>query len=83
MNSLPKVLLATVAASSFLLSAQAQGPPPTVTFFVASDSHFGARRMSELNRAIVEQMNALPGTEYPPRWAAASRRRGAFSSPAT
>lgn len=40
--------------------------PPSVTFFVASDSHFGARRMEELNRVMVEQMNALPGTEYPP-----------------
>ncbi len=40
--------------------------PPEVTFFVASDSHFGARRMSELNRELVAQMNALPGTDYPP-----------------
>jgi len=39
---------------------------PPVTFFVASDSHFGALGMSELNRSLVEQMNALPGTEYPP-----------------
>ena len=39
---------------------------PTVTFFVASDSHFGALGMSELNRSLVEQMNALPGTDYPP-----------------
>jgi cytolysin (calcineurin-like family phosphatase) len=65
MNRLPEGLLATLAASSFLFSAQAQGPPPTITFFVASDSHFGAGRMSELNRSIVEQMNALPGTDYP------------------
>jgi len=52
----------------------AAGPAPsqapgagvrTVTFFVASDSHFGARGMSELNRSIVEQMNGLPGTPYP------------------
>jgi hypothetical protein len=39
---------------------------PTVTFFVASDSHFGARRMDELNVSLVRQMNDLPGTEYPP-----------------
>jgi hypothetical protein len=39
---------------------------PSVTFFVASDSHFGARGMSELNRVLVQQMNELPGTEYPP-----------------
>lgn len=52
-------LLAPLAASA------AAAEPPTVTFFVASDSHFGARGMSELNRALVEQMNALPGTAYP------------------
>jgi hypothetical protein len=40
--------------------------PPTLTFFVASDSHFGAKGMDEQNRALVEQMNELPGTEYPP-----------------
>jgi hypothetical protein len=48
---------------------QAEAPasaPPTVTFFVASDSHFGARGMDELNRVLVQQMNDLPGTEYPP-----------------
>ncbi len=51
-----------------LLNASAAPPvePPTVTFFVASDSHFGARGMSELSRELVAQMNALPGTPYPP-----------------
>jgi cytolysin (calcineurin-like family phosphatase) len=39
---------------------------PTITFFVAGDSHFGAPGMEPLNRTIVEQMNALPGSEYPP-----------------
>ena len=47
-------------------SARPVATPPTVTFFVASDSHFGASGMSEANRSLVEQMNALPGTEYPP-----------------
>jgi cytolysin (calcineurin-like family phosphatase) len=37
-----------------------------VTFFVASDSHFGARGMLDINRSVVEQLNELPGTEYPP-----------------
>ena len=40
--------------------------PPSVTFFVASDSHFGARGMDEQNRILVAQMNDLPGTAYPP-----------------
>jgi cytolysin (calcineurin-like family phosphatase) len=51
----------------FLLIAPALGGPPRpLTFFVASDSHFGADGMREANRTLVEQMNALPGTEYPP-----------------
>ena len=56
------------------VQAQAQAPtpsptpaePPTLTFFVASDSHFGARGMDEANRVVVTQMNELPGTPYPP-----------------
>ncbi len=44
----------------------AQPDPPSVTFFVASDSHFGARGMDEQNRILVAQMNELPGTAYPP-----------------
>jgi Calcineurin-like phosphoesterase len=47
-------------------AAPATVAPPTITFFVASDSHFGARGMDELNRSLVQQMNDLPGTEYPP-----------------
>jgi calcineurin-like phosphoesterase family protein len=45
---------------------QQSAPGRSFTFFVASDSHFGARGMSELNRTLVQQMNELPGTEYPP-----------------
>lgn len=55
----------TGAALAAALAAAGAAPPPTVTFFVASDSHFGARGMSELNRSVVEQMNALPGTDFP------------------
>src|SRR5260221_8311598 len=40
--------------------------PPSVTFLVASDSHFGAPGMDEQNRILVAQMNELPGTAYPP-----------------
>lgn len=39
---------------------------PEITFFVASDSHFGAPGMTEANRSLIQQMNGLPGTEYPP-----------------
>lgn len=53
---LPSSLLVTWIAAQ-------EAEKPSVTFFVASDSHFGARGMSELNRALVQQMNELPGTE--------------------
>jgi Calcineurin-like phosphoesterase len=50
-----------------LLSAPVESADrPTITFIVASDSHFGARGMYELNREVVKQMNELPGTDYPP-----------------
>jgi cytolysin (calcineurin-like family phosphatase) len=57
--------------SALLLLALPAGPvsaaePKSFTFLVGSDSHFGARGMEEQNRRLVEQMNALPGTEYPP-----------------
>ena len=57
-----------LSVAGLLLAVASARPaePPTVTFFVASDSHFGAAGMSEANRSVVDQMNALPGTEYPP-----------------
>lgn len=57
------LLLAGALAPAVSLARASE--PPTVTFFVASDSHFGARGMEEANRALVEQMNGLPGTPYP------------------
>jgi hypothetical protein len=55
-------LVAPLLSSSPAGSAE----PPTITFIVASDSHFGAGGMYELNREVVKQMNELPGTDYPP-----------------
>lgn len=44
----------------------AQAPaPPTLSFLVAGDSHFGAKGMDQLNRSLVQQMNDLPGLAYP------------------
>ncbi len=57
-------LLALLAAAA--LAGARPSEPPTITFFVASDSHFGYRGMSEANRLVVEQLNAMPGTPYPP-----------------
>lgn len=58
-----------LAVSALLLSGARprQAQPRTLTFFVASDSHFGAPGMEASNRSLVEQMNALPGTAYPPQ----------------
>jgi len=56
-----------VAAGARAASAapQAGTQRKELTFFVAGDSHFGAKDMEAPNRALVEQMNALPGTDYP------------------
>ena len=37
-----------------------------VTFFVAADTHCGAKDITALNRRQIAAMNALPGTAYPP-----------------
>jgi hypothetical protein len=66
-------LLLTFCAAPLLATAPRRAadegagvkPAPTITFFVAGDSHFGARGMEALNRSVVEQMNALPGSDYP------------------
>ena len=60
MSSALSALVAAVAAL-----AAAPSPPSAVTFFVASDTHFGAPGMSEVNRVLINDMNALPGTAYP------------------
>lgn len=60
-------ILALCVALSLQAAADARpSPPRTITFFVASDSHFGAAGMDRLNRSVVEQMNELPGRQYPP-----------------
>ena len=59
------LLLALAALAAAPAARQRDTPPPTITFFVGSDSHFGAPGVDEANRAMVEQMNALPGTPYP------------------
>jgi len=58
--------LAALALSACVAPHASAADQPTITFFVAGDSHFGARDMGDANRSIVEQMNALPGTDYPP-----------------
>ncbi len=47
-------------------ASAARGGPTDVTFLAASDLHFGAEGLEAKNRAMVEQMNALPGLDYPP-----------------
>ncbi len=36
-----------------------------VTFFVVADTHIGARGMAAFNKAMIQGINALPGTAYP------------------
>jgi hypothetical protein len=59
------LLLALAALAAAPAARQPDTPRPTLTFFVGSDSHFGYTGMEDANRAMVEQMNALPGTPYP------------------
>jgi len=66
------VLVAALA----LACLPASGTPPSdaaprtgrraITFFVASDTHFGVPGIEEGNRRLVEELNRLPGLEYPP-----------------
>ncbi|HVQ28503.1 MAG TPA: metallophosphoesterase [Vicinamibacteria bacterium] len=60
-----KITVLSVVLSFLAVVSGRPADSPTVTFFVASDSHFGAAGMAEANRVLVEQMNSLPGTEYP------------------
>lgn len=59
------VLLIALALTPLLVRARTAAPKD-FTFFVSSDSHFGAERMEEVNAVLIDQMNRLPGTEYPP-----------------
>ncbi len=61
-----RLLLASIGLLTLPAATGFAAEPKAFTFFVGSDSHFGARGMEEQNRRLVEQMNALPGTEYPP-----------------
>jgi hypothetical protein len=62
---IPLLALAALAAAPSPRQVDVAGGPPAITFFVGSDSHFGYPGVEDANRAMVEQMNALPGTAYP------------------
>jgi hypothetical protein len=67
-NALSGGLLRAFSVVLALASLTHAAPRPEasdITFFVASDTHFGYRGMEDANRRIAEQMNALPGREYP------------------
>jgi hypothetical protein len=46
--------------------AASANPARAITFFVASDTHFGVPGIEEGNRRLIEELNGLPGLEYPP-----------------
>ncbi len=61
------LLLAAALAFSVAVSADAPaGAPAPLSFLVASDTHFGVPGIEQRNRTMVDQMNRLPGTPYPP-----------------
>ncbi len=62
---IPLLALAALAAAPSPQQSDVGGVASAITFFVGSDSHFGYVGMEDANRAMVEQMNALPGTAYP------------------
>lgn len=39
--------------------------PKDVTFFVGSDTHYGRENNAAINRRVIDEMNALPGTPLP------------------
>ncbi len=39
--------------------------PNDVTFFVSSDTHYGRENNAAINRRVIDEMNALPGTPLP------------------
>jgi cytolysin (calcineurin-like family phosphatase) len=66
-----RALLAVAALAS---QPTASSPPPAaarpravrdITFFVASDTHFGVPGIEERNRRLIEELNGLPGLDYP------------------
>jgi len=62
----PALALAAVAAGVLVLVPKK--PAYEVTFFLASDPHYGAGpEVAAANRKIVDAMNRLPGTAYPPQ----------------
>jgi Calcineurin-like phosphoesterase len=60
------IALACLPACS---TAVSEAAPPSaakvITFFVASDTHFGVPGIEERNRRLIEELNSLPGLEYP------------------
>lgn len=39
--------------------------PNDITFFVATDTHYGRENNAAINRRVIEEMNRLPGTALP------------------
>ncbi len=60
------VAVASLSASHASSSGAApKAAPRAITFFVASDTHFGVPGIEERNRRLIEELNGLPGLEYP------------------
>lgn len=60
------VAVACLPACSTPSSEAAPAAARAITFFVASDTHFGVPGIEEGNRRLIEELNGLPGVPYPP-----------------
>jgi 3',5'-cyclic AMP phosphodiesterase CpdA len=63
------VAILAVASLSASRTPSSEAAPPkadrSITFFVASDTHFGVPGIEERNRRLIDELNGLPGLEYP------------------
>jgi cytolysin (calcineurin-like family phosphatase) len=67
-RALVAILAVTSLSASRSPSTEAALPKAdrSITFFVASDTHFGVPGIEERNRRLIDELNGLPGLEYPP-----------------
>lgn len=62
---LATAIVAGLSAGAPAASKEAVRADRAITFFVASDTHFGVPGIEERNRRLIDELNALPGLAYP------------------
>lgn len=64
----PRILAASIALACLpacVTPSSEAAATRDITFFVASDTHFGVPGIEEGNRRLIAELNGLPGLEYP------------------